>query len=525
MTQIDSSSISDPASVLPEVSQLRRAEEALHRSVPDVGLGLDAVKEHLTEDVAPALNASSQSSCYYGFVTGGATPAAVFADNMVTEYDQNVQVHLPNETIATDVEAAALDMICDLVDLDEGQWSHKTFTTGATAANIVGLACAREHVISTAAARRGPCPRGRVPTVSSHGLYATMSYAGIDEIQILTSTPHSSLKKAASIVGLGHASVKDVGNALLLPSRINLPELDRALQKSKTASIIAISCSEVNSGLFATYDEDMLAIRELADRYGAWIHVDAAFGLLARCLPRTHEYRYLNAGVRFLEAADSIAADAHKLFNVPYDCGIFLSRHLETGIDVFQNPGKCMRRGRILFHCRNIPLFPKEASWLCFQIVGAPYLSAEAGFVPSPLNIGIENSRRFRALPVYANLIALGRKGFVDMLESQIKLARAIAQFIDDSDVYELLPTKAHEDVPDYRTIYIIVLFRFKGSMSHWNADLVRRINSLGKIYVSGTTWNFEPACRFAISNWQSSVHKDFSVIKETLEAVARNID
>lgn len=152
-------------------------------------------------------------------------------------------------------------------------------------------------------------------------------------------------------------------------------------------------------------------------------------------------------------------------------------------------------------------------------------MNAEAGSIPSPLNIGIENSRRFRALPVYANLLALGRKGFVDMLESQIMLARAIAQFIDDSDVYELLPPRPHEEVFGYRTIYIIVLFRFKGSMSHWNADLVRRINSLGKIYVSGTTWNSEPACRFAISNWQSSYHKDLSVIKEILEAVARNVD
>jgi glutamate/tyrosine decarboxylase-like PLP-dependent enzyme len=333
-----------PESVLPDVSQLRRSEQQIHRSVPDVGLGLDAVKEHLTKHVAPALNASSQSSRYYGFVTGGATPAAVFADNMVTEYDQNVQVHLPNETIATDVEAAALDMVCDLVKLNKDLWKHKTFTTGATAANIVGLACAREHVISTAAARRGEFPRDSGPAVSSHGLYGAMAWAGIDGIQILTSTPHSSLKKAASIVGLGHASVKDVGNHPLLPSRINLHKLDQALQKSRLASIIAISCSEVNSGLFATYDEDMLAIRELADRYGAWIHVDAAFGLLARCLPRTREYAYLNAGVRFLEAADSIAADAHKLFNVPYDCGIFLSRHLGTGIDVFQNPGKCMRQ-------------------------------------------------------------------------------------------------------------------------------------------------------------------------------------
>jgi glutamate/tyrosine decarboxylase-like PLP-dependent enzyme len=162
---------------------------------------------------------------------------------------------------------------------------------------------------------------------------------------------------------------------------------------------------------------------------------------------------------------------------------------------------------------------------LCLQIVGAPYLNAEVGSVPSPLNIGIENSRRFRALPVYANLLALGRKGFVDMLERQIMLARAIAQFVDESDVYELLPPKPHKETYGYRTIYIIVLFRFKGTMSHWNADLVRRINSLGKIYVSGTTWNSEPACRFAISNWQSSYLKDFGVIKETLEAVARNID
>jgi glutamate/tyrosine decarboxylase-like PLP-dependent enzyme len=343
---MDSPLIPNPEFVLPDVSQLRRSEQQIHRSVPNVGLGLDAVKEHLTKDVAPALNASSQSSRYYGFVTGGATPAAVFADNMVTEYDQNVQVHLPNETIATDVEAAALDMICDLVNLDKEQWTHKTFTTGATAANVVGLACAREHVISIAAARRGQSPRHPRPTVSSHGLHAAMAYAGIDEIQVLTSTPHSSLKKAASIVGLGHASVKDVGNHPLLPSRINLHKLDRALQKSRTASIIAVSCSEVNSGLFATYDEDMLAIQGLADRYGAWIHVDAAFGLLARCLPQTREYAYLNAGVKWLEVADSIAADAHKLFNVPYDCGIFLSRHLGTGIDVFQNPGKCMRQSQ-----------------------------------------------------------------------------------------------------------------------------------------------------------------------------------
>jgi len=341
---MESEKLPDPLKVLPDVVFIRRAEETLHRHVPEVGLGLDAVKEHLTKDVAPALNASSQSSRYYGFVTGGATPAAIFADNMVTEYDQNVQVHLPNETIATDVEAAALTMICGLVELDPAQWTHRTFTTGATAANIIGLACAREHVMSTAAMRNGRDPREAHPTVSSHGLYTAMAYAGIDEIQILTSAPHSSLKKAASIIGLGHASVKDVGDYPSGPHRFDLERLEQALKKSRVASIIAVSCSEVNSGLFATFAHNMIRIRQLADQFGAWIHVDAAFGLLARILPPNDpKYNFQKAGVGNLEYADSIAADAHKLFNVPYDCGIFLSRHLKTGTDVFQNPGKCGR--------------------------------------------------------------------------------------------------------------------------------------------------------------------------------------
>jgi glutamate/tyrosine decarboxylase-like PLP-dependent enzyme len=339
----------DPAestgSVLPDITLIRRAEETLRRRVPTDGLGLDAVKKHLTNDVAPALNASSQSSRYYGFVTGGATPAAVFADNMVTEYDQNVQVHLPNESIATAVEASALDMVCDLVHLDRLDWTHRTFTTGATSANIIGLACAREHVISTAAARNGQFVGGTQPTVSSHGLSAAMAHAGISEIQILTTSPHSSLRKAASIVGLGHASVKDMGFYPTLPHR---------------------------------FDMDMLILRRLADKYGAWLHVDAAFGLLARILtphgpwPHKPEYDFLSAGVQYIEYADSIAADAHKLFNVPYDCGIFLSRHLDIGTAVFQNPGKSTKQAqpakvnaRALLHCCSVSFFFSFAKSAC----------------------------------------------------------------------------------------------------------------------------------------------------------------
>ncbi|THZ87313.1 PLP-dependent transferase [Aureobasidium pullulans] len=468
--------------VLPSISQLDLARSSLRRELVPA-LGFAGTQQHLTHVIAPALNGNSQSSRYYGFVTGGATPAAVFADKMVTDYDQNVQVHLPNETVATDVEAAALDLVCQLVELDPKEWTHRTFTTGATSSNINGLACGREYVISTAAARNNT-----KADVSSLGLMAAMRVAGIDDIQILTSAPHSSLRKAASVLGLGHNSVKDVSDPTA-PHRLDLEALENALQSPRAASIIAISCSEVNSGLFATTGKDMVQLRRLADEYGAWLHVDAAFGLLARILPSDEPaYAQLKEGVESLQLADSIAADAHKLFNVPYDCGILLSRHLDVGTAVFQNPG-------------------------------APYLNAAAGSVPSPLNIGIENSRRFRALPVYANLVAYGRSGFVNMLENQIALARGIASYIQSSSVYKLLPEAESGSVDPLSRVFIIVLF--KAINSELNDTLVKKINATRKIYVSGTKHAGQPACRFAISNWQASVEKDLAVIIDVLETVS----
>lgn len=142
-----------------------------------------------------------------------------------------------------------------------------------------------------------------------------MRIAGIESVQILTTVPHSSLRKAASILGIGRSSVRNVGlpNA---PHRFDMQALRSALSKPKVASIVAISCAEVNTGFFATSGEDMQRIRNLCDRYGAWIHTDAAFGLLARILPDSKEYATILEGVKGLELADSITGDAHKLLNV-----------------------------------------------------------------------------------------------------------------------------------------------------------------------------------------------------------------
>lgn len=133
----------------------------------------------------------------------------------------------------------------------------------------------------------------------------------------------------------------------------------------------------------------------------------------------------------------------------------------------------------------------------------------------SPLNIGLENSRRFRALPVYAVLLSEGREGMAAMLSRMVLLAREIAAFVRDSEYYEWLPS---EDA-SLESTYIIVLFRAKDAVL--NEVLVDRINAAGKMFVSGTKWDGKKAVRIAVGSWRVDVERDTAVIKEVLNGIA----
>lgn len=299
-------------SVLPSPSTIAKSRKNLHSTLPQIGQGTHATNTHLQTTILPALNRSSQSPNYYGFVTGGCTPAAAFADNLVTETDQNVQVHLPDETLATDVEDCALRMVCGLLRLEVGDWGHRIFTTGATASNVVGLGCGREFVVAEAARRGGE----KGVSVAEEGILGAMRAAGVEEVVVLATVPHSSLRKAVSVVGLGRSSVVDVGR-VDAKHLFDFKALEEQLARRGRVCIVAVSAAEVNTGFFATQNyDDMAKLRKLCDEYGAWLHIDAAFGLLARVLPPGQGYDKLIAGVAGLELADSITGDAHKMLNV-----------------------------------------------------------------------------------------------------------------------------------------------------------------------------------------------------------------
>ena len=77
--------------------------------------------------------------------------------------------------------------------------------------------------------------------------------------------------------------------------------------------------------------DDLAALADLANRFGAHLHVDGAFGAFAAC---SAGHRHLVAGI---ERADTVASDAHKFLNVPFDSGFLFARDLAPQIEQFKN--------------------------------------------------------------------------------------------------------------------------------------------------------------------------------------------
>ena len=412
-------------------------------------------------------------------------------------------MHLPLESITTTLEVATLNQLVSLFNLPLDVWGigaaalgHDSdsrrggsgsgiFTTGATASNILGLAMGREWVLSQAAKRK----IGLEMSCAEHGVYETMTQAGVREVVVLSSLPHSSISKAAAVVGLGRGCVRSVrrrGTAC----GIDLEVLKREVGVQGRVCVVVVSAGEVNTGRFAEGMGVMREARRICDEVGAWLHVDGAFGLFARVLQGEKGFEDVVRGVEGVELADSITGDGHKLLNVPYDCGFFFTRHRALAEEVFSNG---------------------SAAYLTSGMNG------DGDGIQSPLNIGLENSRRFRALPVHATLTAYGREGYVDMLKRQVGLARRVTKWLKGRKEYEVLPRG--EDVEEtIKQTFMIVLFRAKDD--EINTVLAKRINATGKMYVTGTKWEGETAVRIAISNWQVDIERDFRLIEEVLDEV-----
>lgn len=303
---------------------------------------------------------------YFGFVIGGSVPAAQAADWLTTTWDQNAGLYVisPMNSVAEDVTGSWL---LDVLGLPQD--ASVGFVTGCQAANLTGLASARNELL-----RRSGWD------VEQDGLQ------GAPAIQVvLGEEAHVTIFNALRILGIGTRTPKRV--AVDAQGRMIASELAKTLASCHGPTIICAQAGNVNSGAFDPLD----AIADLAKQQHAWLHVDGAFGLWAAISPG------LKHLVRGIEKADSWALDAHKWLNVPYDSGIAIVAHPRAHRGAFAS--------------------------------GASYLQPSSDR-RDPHEYAPEFSRRARGLAVWAAMRSLGRAGIREIIERNCAQAKSFARLL-----------------------------------------------------------------------------------------------
>jgi glutamate/tyrosine decarboxylase-like PLP-dependent enzyme len=267
---------------------------ALEEPLPEAPQDALAVLRRLDALGSPATMGSAGGR-FFGFVIGGSLPVALAANWLATAWDQNAALHDPSPGVAA-FEHAALRWLLDVLGLPPE--SAGAFVTGATQANLCGLAAARHAVLQRAGW-----------DVEADGLF------GAPPITVVVGAEaHPTLFKSLGVLGLGRNRVVKVDTDAQGRLRADrLPPL-------AGPTILCLQAGNVNTGAF----DPIGPLCERAHEAGAWVHVDGAFGLWAAAVPAL---RPLAEG---LALADSWATDAHKWLNVPYDSGLAFVRDAQS---------------------------------------------------------------------------------------------------------------------------------------------------------------------------------------------------
>jgi len=307
-------------------------------------------------------------------------------------------------------------------------------------ANFTALAAARHHVL-----------RGVGWDVEGDGLF------GAPPIDVIVSAEsHYTIFTALRMLGLGAERVRRIDTDA--QGRMRADRLADVLRGGAGPCIVCAQAGNVNTGAFDT----LAQIAHLARERGAWLHVDAAFGLWAATSPALQP---LVAGAA---QADSIATDAHKWLNVPYDSGVALTAHPES-------------------HRRALTL-------------AAHYIQATQS-ERDPHEFAPEESRRARAIPIYASLRTLGRSGLREMVERCCALARRMAAALAKHPQVRIL----NDVVLNQVLVQFVPRAGGADDTARFTQSIIANVQREGTCWLGGTTWQGNVAMRISVSNWSTT--------------------
>lgn len=326
--------------------------------------------------------------------------AHLHCPTMVTSQIAEVLINATNQSMDSwDQSPAGSLMEVQLIDwlrqkVGYGSGTAGVFTSGGTQSNLMGVLLARDWCI----AKNYQNSDGQPWSVQRDGIPAD----AMQKVKVICSeNAHFSVQKNMAMMGMGFQSVVTVpvnDNA-----QIDIAALEKTMQAlqddGKIVACVVATAGTTDAGAI----DDLKAVRALTDKFGAWMHIDAAWG---GALLLSNEYRDMLDGI---ELSDSVTLDFHKHFFQSISCGAFLL---------------------------------KDEQNYRFMHYEAEYLNSaydEEHGVPNLVSKSLQTTRRFDALKLWMTIEALGEELYGSMIDHGVKLTRQVAEYIKATDGLELL--------------------------------------------------------------------------------------
>jgi aromatic-L-amino-acid/L-tryptophan decarboxylase len=427
---------------------------ALREPLPRAGEGEEAAYQAFAARVLPYPNGNLHPR-FWGWVQGTGTPLAMLADMLASGLNPHLAGFHQAPAL---VEHQVIAWLAEMMGFPAG--SSGLLVSGGTMANLLGLAVAR-HAKAGYDVREEGLAGGR-PQLVFYGSTETHGWA----------------LKAAELMGLGRRAFRRV--AVDDAGRLDPRALAAAIASDRSLGLhpfaVIATAGTVNTGVI----DDLPALVALCRREDLWLHVDGAFGALARLSPALRD-RLVG-----LEEADSLGIDLHKWMYLPFDVACVLVRDAGVHRATFAST--------------------------------APYLGdGERGPIAGGLPFadrGIELTRSFKALKVWMSLKAYGVETFAALIEQNVALARYLAERVAAHPQLELLAPVTLN----------VVCFRYAPAgladeaLDRLNRECLLRVQESGVAVPSSTVIDGRFALRVAIVNHRSR-REDFDAL---LDAVLR---
>jgi aromatic-L-amino-acid decarboxylase len=422
-----------------EPGQVKRT---LSKEPPERPEPLEAILQDVEEIIVPGLTHWNHPGFFAYFAITGSGPG-ILGELLSAAFNVNAMLWR-TAPAATELEELVLDWLRQLLGLPPEFMGLINDT--ASVSSLCAIAAAREasglRIREEGLAGRTDVPRLRLYT---------------------SEQAHSSIEKAAIVLGLGQAGVKKI--PVDEEFRLRPQDLEAAIKEDLKAGWKPF-CVVATAGTTSTTSVDPVPeIAEVCERHKLWLHVDAAYAGAAAILP---EKRWALAGC---ERADSIVVNPHKWLFVPIDCSAFYCRH---------------------------PRVLRQA----FSLVPEYLRTAEEDRVRNLMDYGIQLGRRFRALKLWMVLRAFGSEGLRQHLRAHIALAQRFQAWTEANPNFELLAP-----VP-----FSVVCFHSRphdlpagpeaeAYLNLLNERILESVNRTGEVFLSHTKLNGKFTLRLAIGN------------------------